>query len=149
MIRQSVQVGYKTRSESVGQHLYFAVSAPGAADTGRSPTGPSAAPSGGDSGEGPHLRAAYSCSAAAGPPPPNSRESRRAVPAPETGHTSALQAYRCVCVSESALGSRARARSTFILVQHLPSTSSAICTAYSVSPPCFILNVTKPHFFKR
>lgn len=74
------------------RHLYLAVSAPGAADTGRSPTGPSAAPRGGDSGEGPHLRAAYSCSAAAGPPPPNSSESRRAcVAPPATGHTSALQ----------------------------------------------------------
>lgn len=58
-------------------HLYLAVSAPGAADTARRPTGPSA-PSGGDSGEGPHLRA-YSCSAA---PPPNSSESRRAAVAP-------------------------------------------------------------------
>lgn len=76
-------------------HLYLAVSAPGAADTGRSPTGPSAAPSGGDSGEGPHLRAAYSCSAAAGPPPPNSSESRRPdVAPPATGHTSALQSRR-------------------------------------------------------
>lgn len=71
-------------------HLYLAVSAPGAAETGRRPTGPSAAPSGGDSGEGPHLRA-YSWRAAAGPPPPNSRESRRAPPAPPvTRHSSAL-----------------------------------------------------------
>lgn len=65
-----------TRSVCTG-HLYLAVSAPGAADTARRPTGPSA-PSGGDSGEGPHLRA-YSCSAA---PPPNSSESRRAAVAP-------------------------------------------------------------------
>lgn len=58
-------------------YLYLAVSAPGAADTGRSPTGPSAACSGGDSGEGPHLRA-YSCSE------PNSSESRRPDTAPTT-----------------------------------------------------------------
>lgn len=85
-----------------GVHLYLAVSAPGAADTGRSPTGPSAAPSGGDNGEGPHLRAAYSCSAAAGPPPPNSSESRRAcVAPPATGYISALQTYRAVLANAS------------------------------------------------
>lgn len=144
VIGQKLQVGNKTGSDSVGQHLYLAVSAPGAADTGRSPTGPSAAPSGGDSGEGPHLRAAYSCSAAAGPPPPNSSESRRAVAAPATGHTSALQVHRCVCVSESALCSRAWARSTSILVQHLPPTSPTICTTYFVPPERFKLNYTTP-----
>jgi hypothetical protein len=75
----------------LAEHLYLAVSAPGAAETGRRPTGPRAAPSVGESGEGPHLRA-YSCSAAAGPPPPNSSESRRAPPPapPATRHTSAL-----------------------------------------------------------
>lgn len=81
----SIIVAYRGMCSVVCRvYLYLAVSAPGAADTGRRPTGPSA--SGGDRGEGPHLRA-YSCSAAAGPPPPNSSESRRVPAPPATAHT--------------------------------------------------------------